>query len=123
MKKHRKEKLNEQFKRILSELIMREVKDPRIKGFITVTEVDIAPDMKNAKVYVSIFGLTEKDKEKCFKGLESSTNFLKYLLSKQLSLRYTPDLRFHMDDTLDRGFNIIEKLENIKAKETKTDDQ
>lgn len=123
MKKFRKEKLNKQLKRELSELIMREVKDPRIKGFITVTEVDISSDMKNAKVYVSIFGISDNEKKKCFKGLVNSSNFLKYSLSKKLQLRYTPDLQFLLDDNMEKCFNIVEKLNNIKKKELNINDQ
>lgn len=114
MKKYRKEKLNELLKRELSKLIFKEVKDPRIKGFITVSGVEISNDLKKAKVYISIFGVNEKEMVKCFKGLQSSNNFLKYKLSKILSLRYTPELNFIYDGSIKKGFNIIEKLDNIK---------
>ncbi len=122
MKKYRKEKLNELLKRELSELIFKEVKDPRITGFITVTEVEISKDLKSAKVYISIFDISEKGKEKCLKGLNCSNNFLKYRLSKNLKLRYTPDLEFIYDESIDQGFKIIDKLDEIK-KGIKLNDQ
>lgn len=123
MKKFRKEKINELLKRELSELIMKEVKDPRVQGFVTVTEVDISKDMKSAKVYVSIFGIDENEKKKCFKGLQSSENYLSYRISKNIRLRYTPHLTFYIDDSLEKGFNIIDKLNSIKNKEkTASDD-
>lgn len=116
MKKYRKEKLNELIKRELNELIFKEVKDPRIKGLVTITGVDITDDLKNAKVYVSIFGVNEKEKINCLKGLQSSNSFLRYRLSKELILRYTPELKFIYDDSIQKGFTIIEKLDNIKKK-------
>ena len=122
MKKYRKEKFNELLKRELSELIFKEVKDPRIKGFITVTEVEISKDLQNAKIYITIFNISEKEKAKCLEGLQSSNNFLKYRLSKNLRLRYTPDLEFIYDKSIDQGFKIIDKLDEIK-KGIKLDDQ
>ncbi len=121
MKKFRKEKINEQLKRELSELIVKEIKDPRIRGFITITKVDVSGDMQHAKVYVTIFGISEKDKKKCFKGLKSSGNYLQYLLLKRLRLRYVPVFEFIYDESISRGFDIIEKLDKIKA-ETQADD-
>ncbi len=116
MKKYRKEKINKLLKQELSSLIFKEIKDPRIKGIITVTEVEIATDLKNAKVYVSIFGINEKEKARCLKGLQNSNNFLKYRLSKELKLRYTPELEFIYDNSIEKGFNIIDKLDNIKIR-------
>ena len=116
MKKYRKEKINELLKRKLSSLIFKEIKDPRIKGLITVTDVEISTDLKNAKVYISIFGINEEKKKKCLKGLQNSSNFLQYRLSKMTKLRYTPELKFTYDTSIEKGFNIIEKLDNIKKR-------
>ncbi len=122
MNEFRKKRLNEQLKREISTLIFKEIKDPRIKGFVTVTEVDIATDMKTAKVYISIFGIKEESKKKCLKGLQNSSPFLQYKLSKQLRIRYIPNLQFKMDSSIEKGFSIIEKLENIKNKKRDKDD-
>jgi ribosome-binding factor A len=117
MKKYRKEKINELLKRELSEMIFKEIKDPRIKGFITVTGVEISKDLKRAKVYVTIFGVDGEEKKKCFKGLESSADYLKFLLKKRVRLRYIPDLEIIYDESVKRGFNIIQKLDEIKNKD------
>ena len=114
MKSLRIKKVNELLKRELSNLIFKEIKDPRIKGIITIMEVDTSRDLKNAKIYVSIFGLNENQKKRCLEGIQSSSNFLKFRLSKLLSLRYIPELKFMYDEGLNKGFDIIEKLNNIR---------
>lgn len=117
MKKYRLDKMNELVKRELSDLILKDLKDPRIKGLITVTKVEIAPDLKTAKIFISIFGVNEEDKKKAFIGLNNSSSFLKYKLMKNLELKYTPELFFKEDDSLEKGFYIIEKLNKLNNAE------
>ncbi len=121
MKKYRLERLNETIKREISEIVFKEVKDPRIKGLVTFTEVDVSPDLRQAKVYVSIFGLSEEESKKVIAGLKSAESFIKYRVSKNLRLKYTPDLIFIKDDTIERGSRIVEKLEHLKKEEEKND--
>jgi len=121
LKKYRLERLNETIKREISEIVFKEVKDPRIKGLVTFTEVDVSPDLRQAKVYVSIFGLSEEESKKVIAGLKSAESFIKYRVSKNLRLKYTPDLIFIKDDTIERGSRIVEKLEHLKKEEEKND--
>jgi len=116
MKKYRKERFNELLKRTLSELIFKELKDPRIKGLVSITEVSTANDFKSAKIYVSIYGIDEEAKQSCMNGLKNSSNFLKYRLSKELKLRYTPELIFQYDKSIERGANIIAKIQKLHNK-------
>ena len=106
--------MNELLKREISNVIFREVKDPRLKGLININDVDVASDFKSAKVYVSIFGVDEEVAKTTFKGLISAVNFIKYKVSKHLRLKYTPDLKFILDTSIEKGFTIIEKLDKIK---------
>ncbi len=104
-------------RRVLSELMAKEIKDPRVQGVISITEVKVDEDLKHAKIYVSIYGLNKKEKEKALLGLESSSPFLRYKLSENIRLKNIPELIFLLDDSIERGFNLIEKLDQIKNRE------
>jgi ribosome-binding factor A len=99
----------------ISEILRDEVSDPRI-GFVSITGVDISPDMKNARIYVSIFG-SEKEKDEAMHGLASATGYIRSKLAQMLETRNTPELRFIRDDSIERGskvLGIISKLEHEK---------
>ncbi len=113
MKKYRLKRYNEILKHEISDLIFKELKDPRIKGMITVTEVDVAADAKSAKIYVSIFGVDEKESKKVMDGLKSAEYFIKHRLLKNLRLRYAPNLFFIKDESIERGVRIINKLTKL----------
>ncbi len=99
----------------LGRLFLSRVKDPRL-GFVTVTHVDISPDMKSARVYYSVLG-DEKVKAESQKVLEKSAGFLQKEIAVHLKLRFTPKLQFRFDDTLDRGLEIDRLLYDLKKKE------
>ncbi len=96
---------------------MRKIKDPRI-GFVTVTDVDVADDIRNATVYVSVYG-SDGDKQNSLKGLRSAAPFFRSELGKRMRLRYLPELLFRFDATVERGAHIMELLHEIEAKEKK----
>ena len=112
----RQERVEELIRQEVSEILRERVSDPRI-GFVSLTEVKISPDLKNAIIYVSILG-DEKKKVEAMAGLLSATSFIRGELSKMLELRATPEIRFIRDDSLDRGsrvLDIIYKLEHEKS--------
>jgi ribosome-binding factor A len=96
----------------MSELIFKTLKDPRI-GFVTITSVRTAPDLMSARVYVSIMG-TEDEKKATLLGLESAGNFLRKTVGRELKMRYSPELRFIYDDSLDRAIALEDVLKKIK---------
>jgi ribosome-binding factor A len=98
----------------LAALIQRELKDPRV-GFVTVTEVRMSPDLKHARVYVSVFDGEEERKQESIDALQRAEGFLRHSLGKRLRLRYVPALRFVVDDTLDHSARIEELLEDSGA--------
>lgn len=101
----------------LSELILKRLKDPRI-GFVTITGVDIAPDLKQARVYYSVLG-EEKEKGGTQKALEHAAGFLQHGIADALKLRFTPKLTFHLDQSLKEGERvekILHKLESEKRR-------
>ncbi|GBE57984.1 ribosome-binding factor A [bacterium BMS3Abin01] len=103
----RMRRVNEAVREVLSETLAAGLKDPRI-GFVTVISVDTSPDLKNARVYVSVMG-DERQLKETLAGLECSRGYLQSLIGNQLSLRNTPQLSFLHDDSIERGMRI-EKL-------------
>jgi ribosome-binding factor A len=102
----------EQIKVILSELLIYEVSDPRLQG-LTVTEVKIDRELMYANVYVNALG-EEGRREEVLEGLESAKGFLRREVGKRVSLRNTPSLIFHWDTTLSRSDNILNILDTLE---------
>ena len=104
----------------LSELILRRLKDPRI-GFVTLTGVDLTPDLKQAHVYYSLMG-GEKEKDQTQKALEHAGGFLQHEIAEVPKLRFTPKLSFHIDLSLEEGERIEKILYQLETdKKTKNE--
>ena len=108
-------RINEEIQRELSALI-RTVKDPRVHGLVSITAVDTTADLRYAKVFVSV--LDKSDVKEVIKGLKSAGGYLRRELGRALSLRYTPELVFQADDSIDKGTHILKLLNDIERKET-----
>ena len=109
MASNRMGRINEEIQRELSALIPR-VKDPRVTGMISVTAVETSPDLKYAKVFISV--LDKASEEQVLKGLKSAGGWLRRELGRALDLRSTPELTFVRDDSIDKGAHILEMLRN-----------
>ena len=112
---NRMQKVDEEFKRELSIIIDQELKNPNITGLVSVTKVKTSPDLKNAKVYVSILG--SKSKKNTLDGIKNASGFIRTELARRVNLRYTPELVFELDDTMEYGAkidSIIKELNNQK---------
>ena len=107
MSGNRMGRINEEIQRELSALIPT-VKDPRVTGLISVTAVDTTADLKYAKVYISV--LDRSDRAQVLKGLKSAAGYLRRELGRSLNLRYTPELTFVRDDSINKGAHILEML-------------
>lgn len=93
--------------------LLRNVKDPRVaEAMLTITHVDTTSDLRYARVYVS--ALNCKDEKGLLKGLKSAAGFLRRELGSKLSLRYTPELQFFMDDSIAYGAHILDMLNHVK---------
>lgn len=93
--------------------LLRNVKDPRVaEAMLTITHVDTTSDLRYARVYVS--ALNCKDEKGLIKGLKSAAGFLRRELGSKLSLRYTPELQFFMDDSIAYGAHILDMLNHVK---------
>jgi ribosome-binding factor A len=107
MSSNRIGRINEEIQRELASLIPQ-VKDPRVTGMISVTAVETTPDLRYAKVYVSM--LDKSGAKDVVKGLKSAAGYLRRELGRALDLRYTPELIFEEDNSIDHGAHILELL-------------
>ena len=113
---HRIERVNNLIRREISELMQREVKDPRLDAFIAVTEVVTSPDLKHAKVFVSC--ITGKQEEQKTLGvLNAAAGFLRTELARKVRLRRIPELSFHWDDSIEHGDHILRLLDQVSPEE------
>lgn len=108
-------RINEEIQRELSALL-RTVKDPRVHGLVSITHVDTTADLRYAKVFVSV--LDQSDSREVIRGLKSAGGYLRRELGRALSLRYTPELVFQADDSIDKGTHILKLLNDIDKRET-----
>lgn len=108
-------RINEELKKELSQIINYELKNPNVTGMISVTKVKITPDFKYAKVYVSI--LDAKNVSKTMDGLKESSGFMRSKIAKNINLRITPELVFELDDSLAYGERIDSILKELKKEE------
>ena len=110
------ERLNEQFREEISDLLRRQVKDPRLGVFITVTQVSVSPDLSHAKVYVSVMGSAE-EKQGALRGLDAASAFIRHELGERLSMRRTPRLTFRYDDSVEQGAHVLDLLDEVGEQE------
>ena len=111
---HRIERVNNLIRREISDLLVRQVKDPRLGGFITVTEVETSADLRSAKVFVSSIE-PEVDKKELLGVLSNASGFLHNELMRRLELRRIPELTFHWDDSIERGERLLGLIEKVSA--------
>lgn len=117
---YRIDRITEDIKRELI-LIMREVKDPRVSDMLTVVKVEVSNDLSYCKVYVSAVEGIEKAKESV-KGLKSASGFIRHRLGESLRLRKVPELKFIADDSIEKGFELFDKLKNIQYSEDENEE-
>jgi ribosome-binding factor A len=111
---HRIERVNSLIRQEISELLQRQVKDPRLGNFIAVTEVVTTPDLKSAKVFVSRIG-NEEEKREVLSALTSASGFFRRELARRLKLRYTPELNFQWDDSIERGDHLLQLIDKVAS--------
>jgi len=112
----RTERINDLLREELSDLLRRAVKDPRLGGLVTVTEVEVSVDLRHARVFISVMG-SQEEHEDAFRALEAARPFLRRELGKRLSLRRTPDLSFRRDDTLEHGARLLALIQEATSDE------
>ena len=102
----------------LSKIISFEVKDPRIHPMTSVVSVEVTPDLKYAKVFVSVLG-SEQEKKDTQEGLKSAASHIRTQLARTLNLRNTPELTFVIDDSIEYGVTMSKRIDDLAAQEMK----
>ena len=105
----RMRRVDEAMREVLSAAITSEIKDPRV-GFVTVTAVETSPDLRHARVFVSVLG-EDPLRRRSIDGLESAHGFLQRRVASELRLKHTPTLTFAYDDSIDRGMRVSEIID------------
>jgi ribosome-binding factor A len=113
--KQRTNRVGEQMKKEISEIIGRKLKDPRV-GFVTVTDVDVTGDLQQAKVYITTLG-NDEERHNTLKGLEKATGFIRSELGRRIQLRVTPELVFEFDRSVEYGNHIEDLLAKVRVEE------
>lgn len=109
-------RINGEVLKVLAQVIRGEIKDPRIPEFTSVVSVEVAPDLKTCKAYISVLG-DELDEINALEGLNSATGFIKNRLAKELNLRNTPDLHFYIDQSIAYDVNMSKKIDDVIAQD------
>ncbi len=108
----RSDRISIELKKEISNILLTDIKDPRLTSMPGVISVRVTDDMSYADVYVSLYG-NEKSKEESMKAIESASGYIRRQLAKRLRLRHTPELRFMCDDFIEQGFKINSILDSL----------
>ena len=114
-------RINGEVRRELSNIIRGEIKDPRIHPMTTVVEVEVDPDLKSAKAYISVLG-DEKAQQDTLAGLKSAEGYIRRALAKSINLRNTPEIRFILDQSIEYGVNMSKFIDDVNRKEDEDDE-
>ncbi len=109
-------RINGEVQRVLAEIIRGEIKDPRISPLTSVVAVEVAPDLKSCKAWISVLGDEEARKD-TYQGLKSAEGFIKSKLAKEINLRNTPAITFIMDQSIEYGVSMSKKIDDVMASE------
>jgi len=107
-------RINGEVQKELAEIIRSEIKDPRIAPFTSVTAVEVAPDLKTMKAWISVLG-DEKALDDTIKGLKSAEGFVRRELARRINLRNTPEVKFIPDDSIAYGISMSKKIDEVTA--------
>lgn len=110
-------RINGEVMRELSVIIRNNIKDPRIHPMTSVTAVEVAPDLKTCKAYISVLG-DEQAKEDTMKGLNSAVGYIRKQLAGNLNMRYTPQIRFQLDNSIEYGVEMSRKIDEVLNKDS-----
>lgn len=105
-------RINGEVMKELSVIIRQEIKDPRIPLMTSITAVEVAPDLKTCKTYVSVMG-TEQEKKDAIAGLRSAEGFIRRQLAKRLNLRNTPEITFRLDESIAYGVTMSHLIDEV----------
>ena len=108
-------RISEEIRKEVSDIILNDLKDPRISGMISITKASVTKDMRYAKIYFSVLGGPE-DKKHILEGLKNAAGFIRKEIGHRMKLRYIPEMIFEVDDSIEYGFKISNILKQITPK-------
>ena len=112
----RVDRVNEQLRSEISHLVARAIKDPRVAGVITITEVVASKDLRSARVFVSVMG-NAADQQDALDGIRSAASFLRRELRERVNLRHVPHLTFALDDSIEEGARVLRLMDGLTVEE------
>ena len=115
-------RINGEVMKELSIIIRQEIKDPRIHMMTSVTSVEVAPDLKTCKAYISVLG-NDKEKNDTIVGLRSGEGYIRRLLAKRLNLRNTPEIQFKLDESIEYGVNMSRLIDEVNKGISERDEE
>ncbi|HEU0021921.1 MAG TPA: 30S ribosome-binding factor RbfA [Dehalococcoidia bacterium] len=113
MTSRRLDRINGQLRQELSQIIFRQIKDPRIGGVITITQVKTASDLRTARVFVSVLG-DDATRHSTLEGIQSASTFLRRELRDRLNLRYVPFMKFELDQSIEDADHLLRVIDQLK---------
>ena len=116
MANYRGGRINEEVRREVSNIIQNEIKDPRLTAMVSVTAVKVTKDLRYAKVFVSIFGKNDEEKNNTFVALKNASGYIRKEIGQRINLRYNPQIIFELDDSINYGMHIEELIQRVKDK-------
>jgi ribosome-binding factor A len=119
MTSQRQRQVAELLREDISRILREKIGDPRV-GFVTITDIEVTPDLRHARVYVSVLG-TQQERDASLDALEGAAHFIRGQLAHGWTLRYLPELEFRWDASIERGARILELLEEVKSEEQPDD--
>ena len=109
-------RINGEVQRVLAETIRGEIKDPRISPWTSVVSVEVAPDLKSCKAWISVLG-SEEIRKSTLEGLRSAVGFMRNKLAREINLRNTPEITFIMDQSIEYGVNMSRRIDEVIAQD------
>ena len=115
-------RINNEVHKELSNVIRSEIKDPRINPMTSVVAVNVSPDLKTCKAYISVLGDVESQ-QNTIKGLKSAEGYIRTLLAKRINLRNTPEITFVLDQSIEYGVNMSRLIDEVNGKKEEVDEE
>lgn len=116
MNNKRANRISEEVKKVVSELISNGLKDPRIGKMVTVTSVEVTRDLSYANIYISVLG-DKAEKDEALKGLSSAKGFIRKEIGSRIDLRYVPEPIFHLDESIERGIYMSKLIKEVNEQD------
>ncbi len=108
-------RISEEVKKVVSDLLFKGLKDPRVNSMTSVTNVEVTRDLRFAKIYVSVLG-SQEEKEASLEGLESAKGFIRKEIGSRIDLRYAPEPLFYLDDSIEQGIYMTKLIDEVNKK-------